>query len=77
MVKISTHPKITQLAKSYAQQIKRLKEEHESEIEHLYAQFRKEYQCLKAMIEAQEGEASANSLSHSSTDSLTPDRPSC
>lgn len=59
------HPLITALAAEYAREIKRLKEEQEAQIEQLYCEFRRKYQCLKQIIAVQE-ECSADSLDSSS-----------
>lgn len=64
-MKTTKHPLITALAAEYAREIKKLREEQEAEIENLYCEFRRKYQCLKRIIEVQEGN-SADSLSSSS-----------
>lgn len=62
---VSKHPLVQALSAEYAQRIKALKEVREGEIEQLYLDFRQKYQCLKQIIEAQEGN-SADILTSSS-----------
>lgn len=71
----SIDPRLTSLANHYARKIKALKEVQEIQLEKLYSEFRKEYQCLKETTEVQEG--SSNSLTHSGADPSLTDRPSC
>lgn len=68
---IAKNPLIQALAAEYAHQIKLLKEEQEAEIENLYCEFRRKYQCLKRIIEDQEGEAPIAGLAPA----LTPGNP--
>ena len=71
--KISEHPLILALSEQYACQIKALREQEQTKIGNLYAEFRIKYAVLKEEILKAESESAAGQLT-----TLASDRhPSC
>lgn len=66
--KISEHPLILALAESYANHIKALREEEQTKIGNLYAEFRIKYAALKEEILKAESESAAGQLTTLASD---------
>ena len=66
--KISEHPLILALSEQYACQIKALREEEQTKIGNLYAEFRIKYAVLKEEILKAESESAAGQLTTLASD---------
>lgn len=63
LIKISEHPLILALAEQYANHIKALREEEQTKIGNLYAEFRSKYAILREeILKAESESASAGKL---------------